>query len=82
MHGSILDIILMNTFTYYNSAITARPIQPDGQTRGKTTDHSVPVCVQQTDRNTRHRHKIKTIKYRPLSQSSLRKLGEWIVDEQ
>ena len=79
--GVILDIIIMNTFTFYNSPYIAPPIQPDDPSKGKPSDHSVPVCVPHTDRYhppTRH---YKTVKYRPLPESSLRKFGQWIVTE-
>ena len=80
--GVVLDVILMNTFAYFNSAIIVPPIQPDDPVKGKPSDHSVPVCVPHTDRYNRPRRSYKTIKYRPLPESSLRKLGEWIVTEE
>ena len=42
--NSILSIIIMNTFKYYNSPIIAPPIKPDDPNNGKPSDHSVPVC--------------------------------------
>ena len=67
--GAILDILLMNTFAYYSSVVIVPPIQPDDPTKGKPSDHSVPVCTPHTDRFNRPRRKFKTIKYRPLPES-------------
>ena len=79
--GAILDIILMNTFPYYSSVTIVPPIQPDDPNKGKPSDHSVPVCVPNTDRYSRPERSFKTIKYRPMPESSLKKFGEWIVAE-
>ena len=79
--GAILDILLMNTFAYYSSVVIVPPIQPDDPTKGKPSDHSVPVCTPHTDRFNRPRRKFKTIKYRPLPESKMRNFGEWIVQQ-
>ena len=80
--GVILDVIIMNTFPFYKSPIIAPPIEPDDPLCGKPSDHSVPVCVPHTDRYTRPSRHYRTVKYRPLPESGLRMLGEWIVKEQ
>ena len=54
---------------------------PDDPTKGKPSDHSVPVCVPHTDRYSRPERSFKTVKYRPMPESSIRKFGEWIVSE-
>ena len=79
--GTILDIIMMNTFSYYKTPIIVPPIQPDDPTKSKPSDHYVPVCVPHTDRHTPPIRNYRTVTYRPLPQSSIRKLGEWIVTE-
>ena len=80
-HGKILDSIIMNMKSYYNSAIIVPPIKPDNPSKGKPSDHWVPVCTPHTDRHNPPSRLFKTIKYRPLSDSSVRSLGEWIVKE-
>ena len=80
-HGKILDIIIMNMKSYYNSAIIVPPIKPDNPSKGKPSDHWVPVCTPHTDRHNPPSRLFKTIKYRPLSDSSVRSLVEWIVKE-
>ena len=79
--GVILDVIIMNTYPFYDSPIIAPPIQPDNPNKGKPSDHSVPVCTPHTDRYTAPSRNYKTIKYRPLPESSLRQFGEWIVTQ-
>ena len=79
--GVILDIIVMNTFPFYNSPFIVPPVQPDDPTKAKLSDHSVPVCVPHTDRYNPPSRTYRTVTYRPLPESSLRKFGEWIVAE-
>ena len=81
-HGSkILDIIIMNTASFYNSPIIAPAINPDDVTTGKPSDHSVPVCTPHTDPYNRPVRNYRTINYRPLPESSIRKFGEWVTSE-
>ena len=79
--GTILDVLIMNTFTFYNAPYIAPPIQPDDPSVAKPSDHSVPVCVPHTDRYHPPIRNYKTVRYRPLPESSIRKFGEWIVNE-
>ena len=80
--GEVLDVIKMNTFFFYNSAIIVPPIQPEDPVTAKPSDHSVPVVfIPHTDRFSRPKQSYRTIKYRPLPESSLYKFGEWIVIE-
>ena len=79
---AILDIIVMNNLSrYYKSPVIAPPLQPDDPTKAKPSDHSVPVCVPHTDRYKPARRNYRTIKYRPMPESSVHKFGEWIVQE-
>ena len=39
--GKILDVIIMNLSSYYNTPYIAPPICPDDPTRGKPSDHRV-----------------------------------------
>ena len=71
--GVVLYIIIMNTFPFYNSPFIVSPIQPDDPTKGKPSDHSVPVCVPHTDRYNPPQMSYKTVTYRPLHESGLRK---------
>ena len=73
-NGAILDIIIMNLISYYNSPFIAPPLQPDDPNKGKPSDHCVPVCTPHTDRYSAPRRNYRIIKYRPLPESSVHKL--------
>ena len=71
----------MNTFTFYKTPIIIPPVQPDDPSKGKPSDHYVPVCVPHMDRHTPPTRNYRTVTFWPLPESSLRKFGEWIVTE-
>ena len=79
--NAILDILIMNLSGYYKSVVIAPPLQPDDPTRAKPSDHSVPVRIPHTDRYTPAARNYRVIKFRPLPESSVRRFGEWIVNE-
>ena len=79
--GAILDIIIMNLSSYFKTAVIAPPLQPDDPNKAKPSDHSVPICVPHTDRFKPPARTYRTIKYRPLPDSSVHRFGEWIVKE-
>ena len=78
---NILDIIIMNTGSYHNSAIIAPPINPDNPLKHKPSDHAVPICNSRIDRYRPPIRYYRLINYRPLPQSSINKFGEWITSE-
>ena len=71
----------MNLSRFYNSPKIVPSLSPDDPSTGKDRDHYVPVCAPHTDRYNPPSRTFKTVKYRPLPESSLRKFGEWIVQE-
>ena len=73
----ILDILIINTGKYCNSAIIAPPIQPDDPKIGKPNDHSVPICNPRINCHNPPIRIYRIMKYSP--QSSLQKFGEWIT---
>ena len=79
--GKVLDVVIMNTSGLYKSPIIVPPIQPDDPSTGQPSDHSVPVCIPHTDRYTPPQRSYRTIKYRPLPQSSVQRFGDWLVHE-
>ena len=79
--GKILDVLIMNISGLYKSPIIVPPIQCDNPNTGQASDHSVPVCIPHTDRYRPPQRNYRTIKYRPLPQSSIERFGEWIVSE-
>ena len=77
----ILDIIIMNVSSLYKTPVIVPPLQPDDNMIGKPSDHSVPVCYPHTDRYKPAVREYKTIRYRPLPDSAVRKFGNWLVAE-
>jgi hypothetical protein len=79
--GKILDILIMNTPELHKSPVIVPPVPCDVTTSGVPSDHSVPVCVPHTDRQSRLARRYKTVTYRPLSDAAVEKYGQWITAE-
>ena len=77
----IIDILITNLHSYYQSPVIAPPIQADDPNDGEPSDHSVPICIPHTDRFTRPPRSYKVVKYRPLPQSKIADFGKWITQE-
>ena len=77
--GQILDVLIMNTWAYYNAPIIAPPISPDDPSKGKPSDHWVPICTPHTDRYQPPQRNYRRVKYRPVPDSGIQKFGEWVV---
>ena len=77
----ILDILIMNTSSYYKTPVIAPPLLPDNPNTGKPSDHSVPVCIPHLDRHKPPERNYRVVKYRPLPQSGIDKFGRWIVSQ-
>ena len=66
-HGKkIIDILIMNTASFYKSPIIAPPIKPDNPLKAKASDHFVPVCFPHLNRYERPIRNHKIIQFRPL----------------
>ena len=50
--------------------------------KGKLSDHWVPVCTPHTDRYSAPLRTWRVHTYRPLPDSSVRRLGQWIVGQE
>ena len=81
-NGVILDVIISNLGRFYNSPIICPPIGPDDPTKGKLSDHWVPVCTPHTDRYSAPHRTWRGHTYRPLPDSSVRLFGQWIVGQE
>ena len=79
--GAILDVLIMNVSRFFNSPIIAPPICPDDPTKGKPSDHSVPVCTPHTDRYNPPLRTWRLHTYRPLPDSAVRNFGQWMVSQ-
>ena len=81
INGKILDICITNLSKYYNSPIIVPPVGPDDPTKGKLSDHWVPVCIPHTDRYNPPHRTWKLHTFRPLPDSNVRNFGQWITGE-
>ena len=82
INGKTLDICISNLSRYYNSPIIVPPVGPDDPTKGKLSDHWVPVSTPHTDRYNPPHRTWKLHTYRPLPDSNVRKFGQWITGEE
>ena len=80
-HNSILDVIIMNTYNFYNSPIIVAPVEADDPLSGVPSDHHVPIAYPHTDRYQAPLRNYRSVTYRPLPESGLRSFGQWIVNE-
>ena len=80
-NGAILDVLLTNIPQFYNSPILIPPVPCDDPSAGVPSDHWVPVCYPHTDRHHPPLRRYRTVTYRPLPGDSIRKFGQWIVQE-
>ena len=79
--NKILDVLFTNLSSCYKTPMIAPPVCPDNPSRAKPSDHSVPVAVPHSDRYTRPSRNYKVVNFRPLPESKVRLLGQWIVSE-
>ena len=77
----ILDVLLTNLFSFYNTPVIIPPVQPDVIGQGVPSDHSVPLCVPHTDPSNPPSRLYKTVTSRPLPDSKIREFGQWITAE-
>ena len=82
INGKILDVLISNLSSYYNSPIIAPPIGPDDPLTGKPSDHAVPVCWPHTDRHNPPKRAWRVRKYRPLPESKIKTFGQWITQQE
>ena len=81
-HGTkILDIIVSDLLPYYDTPIIRAPLQPDVIGHGVASDHSVPVMYPHTDGSNPPKRIFQTKIVRPISESKIRELGQWITTE-
>ena len=77
----ILDVLITNMFSYYNSPVIIPPVQPDIPGQGVPSDHSVPLCVPHTDPHHPPTREYKTVVSRPMPESKIREFGQWVTSE-
>ena len=80
-NGKILDVLLTNLHEFYSVPEIVPPVPADNPNQGKPSDHSVPVAKPHSNTGTIMMNEYKTVISRPMPDSSIRKFGQWIVNE-
>ena len=78
---AMLDPILSTLGSYYQVPIVLPPLDPDPGSGGKKSDHMIPLMlpVNMVDNNVARTY--RTITVRPLPQSGINKLIEWMIQQ-
>ena len=79
--SKILSIIITDLHSYYQEPFIIQPLQPDVPGCGKPSDHSVPVAIPYTDTSRPRKTDFELKVVRPIPESKLISLGQWITNE-
>jgi len=80
-HGNkVLDICVTDIGHFYCTPITRPPIKPDNENNGVPSDHSIPYILPISVNNNPSRQ-YNTRIVRPISDSHLKQINEWIIKE-
>ena len=78
---AIIDKIITNIPTLYQSPFTLPPLENDEHKSGQPSDHLI-VCMRPISNAFQSREKRwKIIKYRPFPESGIREMGRWIQSQ-
>jgi hypothetical protein len=75
---AILDPIVTTLKDYYQLPVTKPPIENDVDKNGKPSDHLVVIMPPVSDELNCPKRQTRIVKYRPLPQSGIQKMGQWI----
>ena len=78
---AILDKILTNLHSFYLSPTTLPPLDNDEDSSGKPSDHLIVVWKPLSTANPTQQKKYKIVKYRPFAESGVRKMGQWVQNQ-
>ena len=76
---AMLDPIISTLGSYYQVPIVVPPLDPDPGSGGKKSDHMIPVMFPVNMLNNNASRTFRTITVRPLPQSGINKLVEWMI---
>ena len=77
----ILDPIITSLSIYYQSPVCLPPLDNDPDKNGSPSDHMIVYMKPIDAINNNPARKIKIVKYRPLPESGIRDMGNWIVKQ-
>ena len=79
--SKILSVIITDLHTYYQDPYIIPPLKPDVEGLGKPSDHSVPVAMPYTDTSKPRKREFVMKVVRPMPESKIKTLGQWITTE-
>ena len=75
----ILDPIITTLSAYYQTPLCLPPLDNDPDKTGAPSDHKIVFMKPIDAINNNPARKIKLVKFRPLPESGVRAMGNWIV---
>ena len=79
-NGQILDPIITTLSGYYQSPICLPPLDNDPDKNGSPSDHMIVFMKPIDSINNNPARTKKTVTHRPLPESGIRNMGNWIVN--
>ena len=81
LNGKNLDIFISNLGQFYSKSVVVAPLQPDDPSKGKPSDHSVPILYPLDNHTIRETEEYRERTTRPLPDSAVRAFGVRIIQE-
>ena len=81
LNGKNLDVFLSNLGSFYCKPVVVPAIEPDNPSRGKRSDHSVPIIYPLDNNNIKTSKDYKSRTTRPLPDSGVRRFGQALMEE-
>ena len=76
----MLDPIITTLSIFYQEPVCLPPLDPDPDKNGAPADHMIVHMEPINSINNNPARKIKTVKYRPLPETGIKEMGNWIVN--
>ena len=76
----ILDPIITTLSKYFQSPVCLPPLDNDPDKNGSPSDHMIVHMVPINSVNNNPARKLKVVRYRPLPDSGIKEMGNWIVN--
>ena len=77
-----LDLCITDAHILYHPPISESPLLPDDPSSASPSEHSGNLLVPRSDQGVKSARHYKKISVRPITQSQMDTLGEWIVHEE
>ena len=76
----MIDPIITTLSKYFQSPVCLPPLDPDPDKNGAPADHMIVYMRPIDSVNNNPARKLKIVRYRPLPESGIREMGNWIVN--